>query len=132
MGERTECVSFLVEIIRVARVDEDLQGYAQLLAVPEHAGVCIGNAPRAGVEVLAFVESANLALAIDLLVAGAAPDGPAETADPVARFEDLIVVAELAKLVANGQSRQARTEHEDAGAGCSALQGRAGAGRGAH
>ena len=66
----------------------------------------------ADVDVQSLVERADLALAADLGVLGAAAHRPVQAADAVARFEDAEVVAELAELVADGQPGHAGAEDQ--------------------
>ena len=72
----------------------------------------IRNAPRPDVDVLPLVERAHLPLAADFGVLGAAFDRPLQSADAIARFEHLIVVAKLAELVADDHAGQSAAEDQ--------------------
>ena len=58
--------SLVVEIRAVRLVQENLQRNAELLAVVQHAGVRVRNAPGADVDVLPLVKGADLAFTADL------------------------------------------------------------------
>ena len=77
----------------------------------------VRNAPGPDVDVLTLVERADLPLAADLRVLRAAADGPLQTADSVAGLEDLVVVAELAELVADDETREPGAQHQHPGLG---------------
>ena len=77
----------------------------------------VRNAPGPDVDVLTLVERADLPLAADLRVLRAAADGPLQTADAVARLENLVVVAELAELVTDDETGEPGAEHEHSGLG---------------
>ena len=79
LDERPGGVAFVVEVRGVGLVDEDLQRDAKLLAVVQHAGVRVRNAPWADVDVQTLVERADLTLAADLGVFSA-PRGRSSSA----------------------------------------------------
>ena len=64
------------------------------------------------VDVLTLVEGADLPLTADFGVLRAAADGPLQTADSVASFQDLVVVAELAELVADDETGEPCAQHQ--------------------
>ena len=64
---------------------------------------------------LPLVERADLPLAADLGVLCAAADGPLQTADSVASFQDLVVVAELAELVTDDETGEPSAQHRAPG-----------------
>jgi hypothetical protein len=61
--------------------------------------VRVGDPPRADVDVLPFVEGADLTLTADLGVAQCRVVRPRQSADAVAGFEEAEVVAEFVELV---------------------------------
>ena len=102
-GERPEVRTFVVEVRRLVLVVEELDRYAQLLAVSKDAGVPVRETPGPAVVIHALVKVAHLRFAVwtDLGVCGAAPQRPVHTPDAIARLEDADVVAELPELVAD-------------------------------
>ena len=94
--QRSDALALVVEVRGLGFVDEDLKRDVELLAVLEDAGVEVGDAPRSRVEVHAFVEGADLALAADFRVFRALAHGPRDATDPFARFEHAHVVSEFA------------------------------------
>ena len=123
--QRAGGVALEVEVVGVGFVEEDLHRNAELAAVVQHAVVRVRNAPRADVDVLAFVERADLALAAELRCARALAHRPLQAADALARFEHLVVVAKLAEFVADDQAGHAAAENEDLGLRRLAAQARA-------
>jgi hypothetical protein len=92
-----------------------LEGDAEFAAVVQHRFVRVGNAPWTDVDVLPFVERADLALAAHFGVLGTLSDRPLKATDAVTRLEHLVVVAELAQFIADDHARQAAAENEDLG-----------------
>src|SRR5262245_37592645 len=93
--ERAGGVPLVEEIGGIRLVDEDLQRATELLAVVQDAGMCIRNAPRADVDVLALVKCADLTFPADLGVLASATDGPRQSTHAIAGFEDPEVIPEL-------------------------------------
>ena len=130
--QRPELRVLFVEVVGISGVDEDLERHAQLGTVPQHTCVGVGQSPRAAVEIQPLVELADLGFTVDLGVRCATLDGPAEPPHPLARFEHLVVVAQLAELVPHHEPGNTGTQHDDPRARPAALERRPLGGRCAH
>ena len=74
-------------------VVEQLHANLELLGVVQIAPVNVGNAPGAGIDVLALVEVTDLFLTADLREGGSPAGRVGATADPVAGLQHRDVVA---------------------------------------
>jgi hypothetical protein len=110
--ERTGTVAFEIEVVRIRFVQEHLHRNVQLPAVVQHRFMRIRDAPRPDVDVLPLVKCAHLPLTADFGMLVALLDRPLQAADAIARFEQLVVVAELAELVAHDHARESAAKHQ--------------------
>ena len=63
-GERPEVRALVVEVRRLVLVDEELDGYAELLAVSKNAGVPVRETPGPAVVIQPLVKVADLRFAV--------------------------------------------------------------------
>ena len=106
----------------VVDLHERLEHHAEALAVIEHGVMMIGNAPGAGIDVLALVEAALLAKTAQLRVLIAAAQRPAAPARNRIVFEHLHAVAGVAQLERRDQARDTGAQDQHGGALRRALQ----------
>ena len=91
--------------------NEDLDGHPQFAAVRERRVVMMRDPHRPGVEIEALVERRGLRCAI-LFAGRAAAHCEHATARPCTSFQHTAVVADLAKLVRHGETRDSSAEDE--------------------
>ena len=97
----------------MVELDEGLERDAKPAAIVEDRVVVVGDAPWAGIEVEAGVETARLGRAAELGVDVAAADRPVPAAGTAVVFEDFDFVAGPAELERRGHAGEARAEDQD-------------------
>ncbi len=111
LGLAAKCV-LAMHIGVVVDLHEGLQRHAQAPGIVQYAVVVVGNAPGAGVEILAFVKRAVLFEATQLFVVVTPAQGPGAAACALVVLQNFDVVAGAAQLKGCHQTRHAGAQHQ--------------------
>ena len=106
----------------VVELDEGFQRHAKGLAVMQQGAVVIGNAPRAGIEVMALGKAYFLGGAAQFGIGVAAIERPVTAASAVLIFQDADLVTRLVQLIGRHHAGKACAQHQHRSPGARARQ----------